>query len=66
MMHVLNYALAPYIGYPSETYFAGQACSGLSFLGIGGQGFFLSGHMGGGLVLGLTVISMEGSLSNSF
>jgi len=43
MMHVLNYALAPYIGYPSETYFAGQACSGLLFLGIGGQGFFYPG-----------------------
>ena len=27
---------------------------------------FLPGHMGGGLVLGLTVISVEGSLSNSF
>ena len=28
--------------------------------------FFLPGHMGGGLVLGLTVISVEGSMSNSF
>ena len=44
-----------------EVFFAGQACSGISFLGTGGQGFFLPGHMGGGLVLGLTVISVEGS-----
>ena len=28
--------------------------------------FFLSGHMGGDLVLELTVINVEGSLSNSF
>ena len=54
------------MGYPSEVYFAGQTCSGLSFLGIGGQEFFLLGHMGGDLVLGLTVISVEGSISNSF
>ena len=54
------------MGYPSEVFFAGQACSGISFLGIGGQGLFLSGHMGGGIVLRLTVISVEGSLSNSF
>ena len=64
--YLLNYALALYIGYPSEAYFAEQACSGFSFFGTGGQGFFLSGHMGGGLVLGLAVISVEGSLSNSF
>ena len=37
-----------------------------SFLGSGGQGFFLPGHMGGGLVLELTVISVEGYLSRSF
>ena len=54
------------MGYPSEAYVAGQACSGISFLGTGGQGFFLPGHMGDGLVLGLTVISVEGYLSNSF
>ncbi|KAG2603728.1 hypothetical protein PVAP13_4NG007101 [Panicum virgatum] len=41
--YLLNYALAPYMGYPSEVYFAGQACSGLSFLGTGGQGFFCPG-----------------------
>jgi hypothetical protein len=29
--------------YSSEAYFAGQACSGFSFLGTGGQGFFFSG-----------------------
>jgi len=61
--YLLNYVLAPYLGYPSEAYFAGQACSGLLFLGTGGQGFF--GHMGGGLVLELTIISVEGYLSNS-
>jgi len=54
------------MGYPSEVFFAGQACSGISFLGTGGQGLFLSGHMGGGIVLRLTVISVEGSFSNSF
>ena len=37
-----------------------------SFLGSGGQGFFLPGHMGGGLVLGLTAIRVSGLLSNSF
>ena len=63
--HLLNYALAPFVGYTSEAYLAGQACSGISFLGTGGQGFFLPGHMGDGLVLGLTVISVEGYLSNS-
>ena len=52
--------------YSSEAYLAGQVCSGISFLGTGGQGFFLAGYMSGGLVLGLTVISVEGSLSNSF
>ena len=36
------------------------------FLAQVGKDFFLSGHMGGGLVLGLTVISVEGHLSNSF
>jgi len=34
------------------------------FFGTGGQGFFLPGHMGGGLVLGSTVISVSGFLSN--
>ena len=53
------------MGYPSEAYFAEQACSGFSFLGTGGQGFFLPGHMGGSLVLELTVINVEGYLSNS-
>ena len=52
------------MGYPSEAYFAEQACSSFLFLGTGVQGFFLSGHIGGGLVLGLTVISVEGSISN--
>jgi hypothetical protein len=28
------------MGYPSEVFFAGQACSGILFLGTGGQGFF--------------------------
>ena len=41
--YLLNYALAPYMGYPSEVYFAGQACSSLSFVGTGGQGFFCPG-----------------------
>jgi len=41
--YLLNYALAPYVGYPSEAYFTGQACSGISFLGTGGQGFFCPG-----------------------
>ena len=41
--YLLNYALAPYMGYPSEIYFAGQACSGLSFFDTGGQGFFCPG-----------------------
>ena len=41
--YLLNYALVPYMGYPSEVYFAGQACSSLSFLGTGGQGFFCPG-----------------------
>ena len=63
--YLLNYALAPYLGNPSEACFAEQACSGFSFLGIGGQGLFLPGHMGGGLVLGLTVISVEGYISKS-
>jgi len=54
------------LAYPSEAYFAGQACSGLSFLGTGGQSFFfLPEHIGGGLVLELTVISVEGYISNS-
>ena len=41
--YLLNYALAPYMVYPSEVYFAGQAYSGLSFLGTGAQGFFCLG-----------------------
>jgi len=41
--YLLNYALAPYMGYPPEAYFAGQACSGFSFFGTGGQGFFCPG-----------------------
>ena len=41
--YLLNYALAPYVGYPSEAYFTGQACSGISFLGTGGQGSFCPG-----------------------
>ena len=40
--YLLNYALAPYVGYPSEAYFTGQACSGISFLGTGGKGFFFA------------------------
>ena len=31
-----------------------------SFLGSGGQGFFLPGHMGGGLVIGLMAIRVSG------
>ena len=38
----------------------------LFFFGSGGQGFFLPGHMGGGLVLGLTAIRVSGLLSSSF
>ena len=37
-----------------------------SFLGSGGQGFFLPGHMGGGLVIGLTAIRVSGLFSSSF
>jgi len=48
--YLFNYALAPYMSYPSEVFFAGQTCSGISFLGIGGQGFFLPGRIGGGLI----------------
>ena len=54
------------MGYPSTTLFAGQACSGISLLGAGGQGFFLPEHMGGGLVLGFTVISVLGCFIFSF
>ena len=43
LLHLLDYTLAPFVGYPSATYIAGQACSGISFLGAGGQGFFCPG-----------------------
>jgi len=64
--YLLNHVLAPYMGYPLEAYFTGQACSGISFFWNRWPRIFLPGHMGGGLVLGLTVISVEGSMSNSF
>ena len=34
--YLFNYALTPYMGYPSEVFFAGQAYSGILFLGTGG------------------------------
>ena len=54
------------MGYPSETFVAGQGCSGISFFGTGGQGFFFCPRTWVAVVLGLTIISVEGYLSNSF
>ena len=56
--YILDYTLAPYMGYFSTAYLPGGACCGISVLGVGGQRFFLSGYMDCGLILGLTVISM--------
>ena len=64
--YILDYTLAPYMGYFSTAYFPGGACCGISVLGAGGQGFFLPGHMDGGLILGLTVISMSVCVSDLF
>ena len=43
LLHLLDYTLASFVGYPSATYIAEQACSGISFLGAGGQGYFCPG-----------------------
>ena len=45
---------------------ASVPCSGISFLGVGGQGFFLPRLMGGGLVVGLTVTSVSGYIKTLF
>jgi len=42
--YLLDYSLAPYVGYSSAAYFTGYACSGVSFLDSGGQGFFSQAH----------------------
>ena len=36
--NILDYTLAPYMGYLSTGYFPGGACGGISVLGVGGQG----------------------------
>ena len=38
--NILDYTLAPYMGYFSIGYFTGGACGGISVLGAGGQGVF--------------------------
>jgi len=35
--YLLDYALAPYVGYPSAAYFAGYSYTGISFFGTSGQ-----------------------------
>ena len=54
-----SFLQAPYVGYSSAAYLTGYACSGVSFLGSCGQGYFLSRHMGGGLVIELTIINVS-------
>ncbi|KAG2597515.1 hypothetical protein PVAP13_5KG223300 [Panicum virgatum] len=57
--YLLDYSLAPYVGYSSSAYLTEYACSGVLFLGSGGQDFFLPRHMGGGLVIGLAIINVS-------
>ena len=38
--NILDYTLAPYMGYFSTGYFSGGACGGISVLRAGGQGVF--------------------------
>ena len=56
--HLFNYALATYMGCPAEVFFQGGRCTGFSVLDAGGQRVFLPGHMNGGLVFELIVISV--------
>ena len=41
--NILDYTLAPYMGYLSTGYFPGGACGGISVLGVGGQGVLYPG-----------------------
>ena len=41
--NILDYTLAPYMGYLSTAYFPGGACGGISILGVGGQGVLYPG-----------------------
>ena len=41
--YFFNYPLPSYLGYPSEAWFTGFGCSGVSALGAGGQGMFYPG-----------------------
>ena len=41
--NLISYALASYMGYPSEFYIPEFGCSGITVLGVGGQGVFYLG-----------------------
>jgi hypothetical protein len=48
------------MGYPTEVNITGFGWSGISTIGIGGQGvFFKPEHMGDNLVYGLSLISVS-------
>jgi len=64
--YLLNYALIPYMGYLQKHTLRDKLVAASHFLAQVAKDFFLPGHKGVDLVLGLTVISVEGSMSNSF
>ena len=41
--YLLDYTLAPYMGYLTEANFTRFGCSGISTIGVGGQGVFYPG-----------------------